>query len=226
LFGGYSELLPQPMPGNTLAAYRYLGDAHVYRPELGWRAVYADAGAPAPTAAAQASVAFDAATGRLIVAAGWDGNTMHRYSADVFELHIDGVCGGNGASSSSASGGAAASGSAAAASSPLDAAEHAAAWAQLRAPLTLVPVPAHAGGMGLAMLIGARRAAAPGAFDTLLAQARTAAPACACSSRRAAECGCALFAPACSMCSRLRTTKTSTSSSSTWKQTCTQVRLR
>ena len=35
-----------------------------------------------------------------------------------------------------------------------------------------------------------------------------------------------LFGAVCSTCSRLRTTKTSTSSSSTWKQTCTQARTR
>jgi hypothetical protein len=184
LFGGYSELLPAySRDGTSMAAYRYLSDAHAWQPALGWRPIHfgcstsASASAqPAPYPAAQAGLCYDAASGRVLLAGGYAGEEAHPYSSGIYELCVEGVCGDQTPfaegpapppAEASASTASAASAASAAAASPAAAAA-CAACASLRAGPFAPPLPpppraaadAHSG-----------RPASPAAFDALLAAA-------------------------------------------------------
>jgi len=100
LYGGVSEHLPRKPPtrmGEHPTA-RFLNETHLYLPGQGWRRLHASPGAadgaPQPQPAAAASLAFDASSGRLFVAGGFNtrpasdhADGVLPFNSGLFELH-------------------------------------------------------------------------------------------------------------------------------------------
>jgi hypothetical protein len=90
LFGGYSELLPAkpPTQRNTHPTARFLNCAHLYDPSIGWRRLHASASQLRPHAAAAACLAFDAASGRAFVGAGWNAYPIEYLADGLIPLNL------------------------------------------------------------------------------------------------------------------------------------------